>query len=198
MSIEDKIRWDKKYENNHPIPTKVPAVVEKFSSLAKGNRALDIASGTGRNAKFLAQNGFLVDALDISTVGLSKLEGIENITTYEVDLDNYQLKENSYDLIVCTYYLNRALFPQIEGALKEGGIFIFETFMHHEENTKVPSNKSFLLNEGELEATFDDRYELLHIREFMDDTSFGERAMKASMVAKKRAGGMSVDDFWNS
>lgn len=186
MSIEDKNRWDEKYKNNHPIPTKVPEVVEKFSSLASGDRALDIASGTGRNAKFLAKNGFIVDALDISPVGLSKLDGIENIITYEVDLDNYQLKKNSYDLIVCTYYLNRNLFPQIENALKEGGIFIFETFMHHEENTKVPSNKSFLLNKGELEATFNDRYELLYIHEFMDNILCGEKAMKASMVAKKR------------
>ena len=191
MSIEDKIRWNEKYKNNHSIPIKVPEVVEKFSSLATGDRALDIASGTGRNAKFLAKNGFMVDALDISPVGLSKLDGIDNITTYEVDLDNYQLKENFYDLIVCTYYLNRNLFPQIENALRDGGIFIFETFMHHEENTKVPSNKSFLLNKGELEATFNDRYELLHIHEFMDNILCGEKAMKASMVAKKRLSKLS-------
>jgi len=191
MSIEDKIRWNEKYKNNHPIPIEVPKVVEKFSSLATGDRALDIASGTGRNAKFLAKNGFMVDALDISPVGLSKLDGIDNITTYEVDLDNYKLKENFYDLIVCTYYLNRNLFPQIENALRDGGIFIFETFMHHEENTKVPSNKSFLLNKGELEATFNDRYELLHIHEFMDNILCGEKAMKASMVAKKRLSKLS-------
>ncbi len=191
MSIEDKIRWDEKYKNNHPIPIEVPEVVEKFSSLATGDRALDIASGTGRNAKFLAKNGFMVDALDISPVGLSKLDGIDNITTYEVDLDNYKLKENFYDLIVCTYYLNRNLFPQIENALRDGGIFIFETFMHHEENTKVPSNKSFLLNKGELEATFNNRYELLYIHEFMDNILCGEKAMKASMVAKKRLSKLS-------
>ena len=186
MAVEDKERWDKKYKNNHPIPSKIAKVVEKYSSLAKGKKALDIACGTGRNAKFLAGQGFEVDALDISPVALESLKGIENINAKEVDFDSHTLKENAYNLIVCTYYLNRSLFPQIEKALKEDGLFIFETFMHHPDNTKVPSNRSFLLEDGELELTFDDRYELLHLQDFMDDIAFGEKAMKSSMVARKK------------
>ncbi len=196
MAVEDRERWDKKYRNNHPIPSKVPDVVEKYSLLSKGKKALDIACGTGRNAKFLAGQGFEVDALDISPVALESLKDIPNINTKEVDFDSYVLKENSYDLIVCTYYLNRSLFPQIENALKEDGLFIFETFMHHPDNTKVPSNRTFLLEDGELEITFDDRYQILHLQEFMDTISCGDRAMKASMVARKKRGGVSDDDFW--
>lgn len=196
MSIEDKERWDKKYQNNF-FPTNIVSVVKEYSSLATGRQALDIACGLGRNAKFLASIGFEVDALDISPVAIKTLQNIENISPQEVDFDNYVLKENFYDLIVCTNYLNRDLFPQIEKALKDNGIFIFETFMHHPDNTKAPSNRSFLLEEGELELTFDDRYELLHISEFMDDGMVcGERNMKASMVAKKRSGGMSDEAFW--
>ena len=195
MSLEDKNRWDKKYKTN-VIPTKIVEVVEKYAKLAIGKNALDIACGMGRNSKFLATEGFQVDALDISQIAIEKLQNIENITAQEVDFDTYTLKENSYDLIVCTYYLNRSLFSQIEKALKEDGIFIFQTFMHHADNTKSPSNKSFLLEEGELEITFDDRYELLHISEFMDEGVCGEKSMKASMVAKKKRGGMTDDDFW--
>ena len=80
MAIEDRKRWDKKYRNNHPIPTKIANVVEKYYKFANGTKALDIACGTGRNAKFLAKHGFHVDALDISPVGLEALKGIENIT----------------------------------------------------------------------------------------------------------------------
>ena len=188
MAVEDRERWDKKYKNNHPIPSKIAEVVEKYSSLAKGRKALDIACGKGRNAKFLAKEGFEVDALDISSVALESLKDIANIRAKEVDFDNYRLEENTYDLIVCTYYLNRSLFPQIEKALKEDGLFIFETFMHHPDNTKVPSNRSFLLEDGELEITFDNHYELLHLREFMDEISCGDKAMKSSMVARKKVG----------
>lgn len=194
MSSEDRERWNKKYSSN-VIPTKVVKVVEDFAKLVTGERALDLACGMGRNAKFLASLGFKVDALDISPLAIESLQDIENIEPKEVDFDSYILSENSYDLIVCTYFLKRELFPQIEKALKEDGIFIFETFMHHSDNTKVPSNKTFLLNEGELEATFDDRYEIFHLREFMEEGLCGEKSMKASMVAKKRRAGMDIDDF---
>ncbi len=196
MSSEDRERWNRKYSTN-VIPTKVVKVVEDFAKLATGNRALDLACGMGRNAKYLASLGFKVDALDISPIAIESLKNIENIEPKEVDFDTYVLPEDSYDLIVCTYFLKRELFPQIEKALKEDGIFIFETFMHHPDNTKVPSNRTFLLNEGELEATFDDRYEILHLREFMEEGVCGEKSMKASMVAKKRRGGMTIDDFWS-
>ena len=185
MSIEDKERWDKKYKNNL-IPTKVVQIVEEYAKLAKGNKALDIACGMGRNTKFLATIGFEVDALDISPVAIENLQNIPNIHAIEVDFDTYRLKENSYDLIVCTYFLKRELFPHIYKALKENGIFIFETFMHHADNTKVPSNKSFLLNKGELEATFDKNYEIMHLREFMDEGICGEKSFKTSIVARKK------------
>jgi len=195
MGIEDRKRWDKKYKNN-VIPIKVVKVIEDYAQLARGREALDIACGMGRNAKFLAEKGFKVDALDISSIAIKSLQNIENISALEVDFDVYTLKENSYDLVICTYFLKRSLFSQIEKALKEDGILIFETFMHHAENTKVPSNRSFLLEEGELEVTFDDRYEILHLREFMDEGICGERTMKSSIVAKKKRGGMTDENFW--
>jgi SAM-dependent methyltransferase len=186
MALEDRERWDKKYTNNHPIPTKIADVLKNYYMLVKGKIALDIACGTGRNAKFLATKEFEVDALDISPIALKSLEGIDNINIKEVDLDRYLLEEKRYNLIVCTYYLNRSLFPQIEKALKKDGVFIFETFIHHPDNTKVPSNKSFLLEDGELEQNFKERYKILHLQKFMDTISCGERAMKISMVAQKR------------
>jgi len=195
MSIEDKERWDKKYKHN-PIPSKIVEVVKEYAELATGREALDIACGMGRNSKFLAERGFNVDALDISPVAINALKNIPYVNAIEVDFDTYKLKENSYDLIVCTYFLNRSLFPQIEKALKEDGIFIFETFMHHSNNTKAPSNRTFLLEEGELEITFDDRYDILHLQEFMSEGICGEKSMKASMVAKKRRGGMTDEVFW--
>ena len=185
MSREDRERWNKKYTTTI-IPTKIVKVVEDFAKLAIGESALDLACGMGRNAKFLASLGFKVDALDISPIAIESLKNVENIKAKEVDFDTYQLEENRYDLIVCTYFLKRELFVQIEKALKEDGIFIFETFIHHPDNTKVPSNKNFLLNEGELEATFDESYEIIHLREFMEEGVCGEKSMKVSMVAKKR------------
>lgn len=185
MSSSDKERWNKKYQNSL-VPQNVLSVVEQYLDEVKGKKALDIACGMGRHSKYLAQKGFEVDALDISEVAIEQLQNIENINAQIVDFDTYRLKENSYDLIVCTYFLERKLFPQIELALKEGGIVIFETFVHDDKNTKVPSNRSFLLEKGELEGSFGDRLSIIYKNEFMDINQCGDKSMKISMVAKKK------------
>ncbi|MDD3591986.1 MAG: methyltransferase domain-containing protein [Sulfurovum sp.] len=196
MSIEDKEKWDKKHIEA-PIPTAPIELVTNFAKLAPGREALDIACGMGRHTRYLASEGFHVDALDISSAAIRTLQGIENISAKEVDFDTYRLEENKYDLIVCTYFLDRRLFPQIEKALKEGGIFIYETFMYHPDNDRSTSNRTFLLEEGELEATFDERYDIMHIREAWDTDYKGAKTMIGQLVAKKKAGGMTIDDFWS-
>jgi len=195
MAQADKERWNEKYKDNQ-IPDEPIKLVRDYAKLATGKRALDIACGMGRHSKYLASLGFEVDALDISSVAIEQLQDIANINAREVDFDTYILPKENYDLIVCTYFLERKLFPQMIDALNPGGIIIMETFLHSAENEHVPSNPAFLLNEGELEATFDDRCELLHIPEWMDEDYKGFKAMKASMVARKKSGGMTDDDFW--
>ncbi|CAA6800299.1 MAG: Tellurite resistance protein-related protein [uncultured Sulfurovum sp.] len=185
MSSADKKRWDEKYKNN-PAPIKIVEVVKVYAKEASGTKALDIACGKGRNSRFLAQEGFEVDALDISEVAIESLEGVENIKAQMVDFDTYTLKENAYDLIVCTYFLERKLFPQITVALNEGGLLIFETFMHSDENTKVPSNRAFLLEQGELEEYFSKDYKIIELKEFMDEGICGDKSMKVSLVARKK------------
>jgi 2-polyprenyl-3-methyl-5-hydroxy-6-metoxy-1,4-benzoquinol methylase len=185
MALEDKERWDEKYQNNK-IPDEPIKLITDYAALAPGKQALDIACGMGRHSKYLASLGFDVDALDISSVALEQLKEIPHIHTKEVDFDTYTLPKEKYDLIVCTYYLERKLFPQMIEALKPNGIILFETFLLHPDNERAPSNPAFMLNEGELEATFDERCELLHIPEFWDEDYLGYKTMKASMVARKK------------
>ena len=184
MSLEDKQRWDDKYRNV-ALPQNIIEVVNDYAKDAKGTLALDIACGMGRNAKLLAKMGFKVDALDIAEIAIESLMGIENINAKVVDFDEYSLKEDAYDLIVCTYFLERKLFPQIKKALKKEAVLIFETFMHHEKNAKVPSNRAFLLEQGELESFFQEGFKILHHKEFMKDNICGEQSMRVSLVVRK-------------
>ena len=196
MALEDKLKWDERHRQKM-IPDAPVKLVTDFSRLAPGNIALDLACGTGRNSKYLASEGFEVDALDISSVAIGSLQGIKGIHTKEVDFDTYDLPKSHYDLIVCTYFLERRLFPQIIEALKEGGIFIYETFVYHPDNEMSPSKQRFLLSEGELEATFDETLDLLHIREEWTFSIKGDKMMKGALVGRKKAGGMTVEDFWS-
>lgn len=195
MAQKDKERWNEKYQHNK-IPDEPIKVVSDYASLATGKQALDIACGMGRHSKYLASKGFEVDALDISSVAIEQLQDIPHIHAKEVDFDTYTLPKEKYDLIVCTYFLERKLFPQMIDALKPNGLILMETFLHHPDNERASSNPAYLLNEGELEATFDDKFDLLHIPEFWDKDYLGFKTMKTSMVAKKKSGGMTDEDFW--
>ena len=186
MAQEDKERWDKKYQTPQ-IPTEPIQLLQDYAQLSPGKKALDIACGMGRHSKYLAKQNFEVDALDISSVAISQLQGLPNISAKEVDFDSYKLPKEKYDLIICVYFLDRSLFDPMIEALKPNGILLMETFLHDQSNERVPSNPAFLLNEGELEAAFGDKCELLHIKEY-DATDYkGLKVMKTQMVAKKNA-----------
>jgi len=195
MSQADKERWNEKYQDNQ-IPNEPITLVKEYNNLATGKQALDIACGMGRHSKYLVSQGFEVDALDVSSVAIASLQNIPQLHAKEVDFDTYRLPTETYDLIVCTYFLERRFFPQMIAALKPHGIILMETFLHDEANERQPSNPAFMLNEGELEAYFDDKCELLHIPEWLDVDYKGFKTMKTSMVARKKSGGMTDEDFW--
>jgi SAM-dependent methyltransferase len=96
---------------------------------------LDIASGNGRNSIFLAENGFIVDAVDISTVATKHLAGKNpNLNVICTDLDTWPIPHNRYQLIVNIRFLDRRLFPMIKDGLRPGGVLIFESFMDGEKD----------------------------------------------------------------
>ncbi len=150
----DRIKWNKKYteKSNIGSPSRV---VKRFYNKASGGRALDIAAGTGRNTLFLAENGFSVDAVDISDVGLKKITGLHaNIHPVCIDLDIFEIPENSYNLIINIRFLIRRLFPYIINGLMPGGVLIFETYMEKEDSNYSSMNREYLLKPDELRNAF--------------------------------------------
>ena len=184
MALQDKERWNEKHAQD-TMPHEPIKFITEYAQLAKGKDALDIACGNGRHSKYLTTLGFEVDALDISSVAIAQLQGIPHINAMEVDFDTYTLKKNSYDLIVCTYFLERKLFPQMLEALKPDGIILIETFVDHEDNGRKATNPTFRLKKGELEAYFSQHCELVHMEEWWDIDYQGYKSLKATMVARK-------------
>ena len=135
MSLKDKEKWKAKYGSSACLTGREPSdwLVDHADLLPGKGKALDIAMGEGRNTLFAASLGYDVLGIDISDVGVSRAESLarENnltIRTLIADLDSYQIEENTYDLILCFYFLERNLFEGISKGLKPGGILIFETF----------------------------------------------------------------------
>jgi len=125
-------------------------------------RALDLACGRGRNALYLAREGFQVEAWDRDAEALKELCSaaaslrLSAITTRLVDLEQApQIPPASFDLITVFFYLQRDLAPQIAQALKPGGILVYETFLiDNHERFNHPRRREFCLERNELLALF--------------------------------------------
>jgi len=131
---KDKDRWNKKYDKETYIfgEKPIPFLVDNIHILRKG-KALDVAMGEGRNGVYLATQGFDVVGLDISEKGLGKAHALaakNNVTiqTKVVDLEKAKLEPNTYDLILCTYYMDREIYKKFYDALKPGGMVLIETY----------------------------------------------------------------------
>jgi SAM-dependent methyltransferase len=153
---QDKIRWDKKYATKKYLFGReaIPFLQDHVDLLPKGH-VLDLAMGEGRNSVYLATKGFQVTGVDISAEGLKKAETLAaglgvTITTVVADLESYEIPANSFDVIICTYYLQRDLFPKIATALKPGGIALIETYTMDHIQYSPRFNKAFLLEPNEL------------------------------------------------
>ncbi len=179
--IEDRKRWNERYISQK-FPEEPSEIVKRFYKLASPGKALDIASGTGRNAVFLQEKGFEVDAVDISDVALKILkEKNSSINTINMDLDYADLPKDTYQLVLNINFLNRKLIPKIKDSLKKGGVIIFETFMLNS-NAKT---KDFYLRENELIQLFLD-FHIIYYQEFNTKKHDGSDAKKASLVAIKK------------
>ncbi|RUM63633.1 MAG: tellurium resistance protein TehB [Sulfurimonas sp.] len=181
--IEDKERWNKRHVEK-PMRHNVEPLLQKYINEAQVGEALDIACGTGRNTHFIAENGFLVDAVDISDYALSEIKDTKSIKKFEVDLDTYNLEINKYDLIVNINFLSRRLMPQIKEALREGGLVIFETFIIAHGDFIQPVNPEFLLRKNELLHSFIG-LDIIYYEERRDINLSGEYTMVASLVGRK-------------
>jgi tellurite methyltransferase len=153
---DDKARWDKKYDTEkylfgeEPIP-----FLKQHMDLLPNGAALDLAMGEGRNGVFLATQGFQVTGVDISEKGLKKAQALAKaqgvtISTVVSDLEQYTIPPDTFDVIVCTYYLQRDLFPKIAAALKPGGVALIETYTIDNLKYRPKFNRAFLLEPNEL------------------------------------------------
>lgn len=140
--------------NNHDAEAPSRWLREHAAQLSRRGRILDLACGSGRNARWLAGQGFEVFAVDRDAAALAGLAGVAGVTTAQLDLEGggWALGEQTFAGIVVCRYLHRPLLPFIAGALMPDGVLLYETFMAGNAAYGRPSRPDFLLEPGELLA----------------------------------------------
>jgi ubiquinone/menaquinone biosynthesis C-methylase UbiE len=131
-----------------------------------GSRALDVATGGGHTAIYLATRGFTVTASDISQGMLDNAKTLAaergvSIETRLHEAENFPYPAASYDLVTCRvaahHFSNRESFlAEVTRVLKAGGHFllidgtvpdsepIVEEWIHELEKLRDPSHGRFL------------------------------------------------------
>jgi tellurite methyltransferase len=191
MALDDRERWDRQHaaQGSKQEPSSfLREIFEAGSwSLPRG-RVLDIATGNGRHAIFLAERGFAVVGIDISPIALEKARRIAQekslaIEWQEADLEHIELSKDYFDLVLNFDYLQRSLVRQIKDALKPGGWVIFETYLIDQQIIGHPKNPEYLLRHNELLDFFRD-FRVHYYREGQFPQS---GAFRAGLLARKRS-----------
>mgnify|MGYP002527406232 FL=1 len=128
--------WDKRYSARALTWSVGPnALFAQIVGKLPSGKAIDVASGEGRNAIWLAEQGWEVDAIDFSKVGITKAEQIAAKKNVKVnwivnDITSFEFAPGAYDL-VAVLYLHTSLaererwLPRIIDAVAPGGHFVY-------------------------------------------------------------------------
>ena len=184
MSAAQK-KWDARYQQHDGNwPAAADVLTQNQHLLPDSGKALDLACGLGANALLLAEAGLTVTAQDVSSVVIGKLQ----LTARKLALQiNAEVRDvlitppaaAQYDVIVVSYYLERALAPAIMHALKPGGVLFYQTWCRQKVADKGPTNPDYLLADNELLTLFAG----LKLRVYREEALLGDKSQGFRNVA---------------
>ncbi len=131
------------------------AWVQRWTHLVRpGGTVLDVACGHGRHMRWFAGRGHAVTGVDRSPEAIAAVASLGEAHVADIENGPWPLlhgsQPRSFDAVVVTNYLWRALFPTLLNSLAPGGVLLYETFAAGNESVGKPSRPDFLLQPGEL------------------------------------------------
>jgi SAM-dependent methyltransferase len=138
------------------------AMVPRLPDPAGGEcRVLDLAAGAGREAVFLAQRGYHVEAWDHDRGALDKARALAerhgvdlHAEVRDLERRDPRLPVGEHHVVMVFRFLHRPLFPRIAAAVAPGGCVVYETYLKGQERFGRPKHPRFLLDSGELPGHF--------------------------------------------
>ena len=192
MAETDRRKWDARYAQGAYGAREYPAAClrERVDRIPRGT-ALDLACGAGRNALYLASQGYRVDAIDISRVGLTRARERADQLGLRVnwiahDLDAGIPVAGPYDLILQLRYVNDRLTRAVPALLAPGGAFLCEQHLRCDEKVAGPQNSAFRVAPGTL-AELLPGLQVLEFSEGIRSDPDGERVALATLLALRPA-----------
>ncbi|MBE9533056.1 MAG: class I SAM-dependent methyltransferase [Proteobacteria bacterium] len=183
-------KWDAIYSKREVSPTAALVLQQNQHLLPARGVALDLACGQGGNALLLAEAGLDTLAYDISNVAIAQLKleaSAKNLTINAQvrDVLEQPLEKASLDVLVISYFLDRALCSSLIDALKPSGLLFYQTYCQQKVNEQGPRNPDFLLKDNELLGLFSS----MKVRVYREESVLGSHQKgwrnQAMLVAEK-------------
>jgi len=165
MSDADRQRWNARYaQGSHADQSRPCGVLQAHLHLAPPGQALDVACGAGRNALFMAQHGYVVDALDVSAVALEL--GAQAATRHglQASVINWRCVDlldarqpvdalgsaRDYQLVLLCHFIAPELLRRLPEFLAPGGILMVEEHLRWPTVVAGPGSARFRVEPGSL------------------------------------------------
>lgn len=138
-------------------------LAQHYRQIPAGGRVLSLGEGEGRNAVFLARQGYHVTAVDTAEQGLIKIRrlaaqnGVE-IATIHADLEDFCIEPEQWDGIISIFChlpasLRQRVHAQIVLGLRPGGLLLLEGYTPRQLQfaTGGPKDRDLLLEPADLQ-----------------------------------------------
>jgi cyclopropane fatty-acyl-phospholipid synthase-like methyltransferase len=162
--------------------------------LRKGERALAIADGEGRNGVFLAEQGLDVLSVDFSPLAQAKVRKLAaergvTLRVEQADMTNWTWQESAFDVVVAIFIQfskppqRDKIFAGIKRTLKPGGLLLLQGYGLKQLDYKTggPSDPTQLYTREILQQAFGD-FAALDIRQYDTVLEEGERHVGMSAL----------------
>jgi len=141
--------WDQRFRDGEyperPEPSPVLRhYVDAISSDHEPDRALDVATGTGRNAVFLAAEGYEVDALDRSAEGLrlarehaDARDVAGDCNWIQADATEHAYPENEYDVVTISFFKSLDRLADVKASLAPDGLLFYQQHLRRPTHSRA-------------------------------------------------------------
>ena len=153
-SRDEGVLYDSVFAKAPKFDTTPNRLLEEAVQGRTPGRALDVGMGQGRNAVYLAQQGWQVTGFDVSKVGLdrasaaAKQAGVTINAVLSSD-EEFDFGTSQWDLIAILYPIEKRSVFRVRQALKPGGLIVIEC------GHKAAGNAPFEYESNELVNIFD-------------------------------------------
>lgn len=185
-SYDNIYREKDQFFGKYPIKS-----VESLPDYVTDGSVLDVGGGEGRNALFLAEQGFDVTVQDFSEIGIEKLQALAEKRDLEINTEISNVLhdgiERSSDILLCTYVLHHMEVADAEKVLqemkektKDNGLNIISTYMNQGElyeRRKIQTN--FYPSEADIREFYSD-WEIVSLETLREETSASVKGRKLS------------------